>query len=212
MRSQGGEAGIPDTNGPTDEDLVRRIRAGDEAAARVLFERHLPALRARARSRLPSSLRGKVAESDVIQEAYLAAFVAIGDFEDRGDGSFGAWLRGILERRIINEVRDGVAAAKRDARREVRIPTGTGGAGAALDQPSPSEEVIADEDAARVRAARASLSEDHRTVIALVHDEGLTLVAAGERMGRSGDATRKLYSRAVAELAALLRPPPGGES
>ena len=192
------------TDEPTDEDLVRRVRAGDETAARQLFERHLPALRARALARLPASLRGKVGESDVIQEAYLAAFLAIGDFEDRGEGSFATWVRTILERRIANEVRDG-AAAKRDARREVRIRTRAGGAEPARDQPSPSEEVMADEDAARVRAARASLSEDHRTVIALIHDEGLTLARAGERMGRSADAARKLYSRAVAELAERLR-------
>lgn len=181
------------------------MRTGDETAARLLFERHLPALRARARSRLPASLRGRVGESDVIQEAYLAAFLAIGDFEDRGDGSFAAWVRSILERRILNEVRDGVAA-KRDARREVRIPTAAGGGEPARDQASPSEEVMVDEDAARVRVARASLSEDHRTVIALVHDEGLTLARAGEAMGRSADAARKLYSRAVAELAVRLRP------
>ena len=191
----------------SDEGLVRRVRAGDEAAARRLFERHLPALRARARSRLPAALRSRVAESDVIQEAYLAAFVALGDFEDRGDGSFAAWLRAILERRIANEVRDGLAAAKRDARREVRIRTGTG-AGPAHDLPSPSEEAMADEDAEHVRAARVSLSADHRTVIGLIHDEGLPLALAGERMGRSADAARKLYSRAVAELAARLRPAP----
>jgi RNA polymerase sigma-70 factor (ECF subfamily) len=198
---------MSDATEPTDEDLVRRVRAGDEAAARRLFERHLPALRAKARSRLPASLRGRVAESDVIQQAYLAAFLAIGDFEDRGDGSFAAWVRKILEHRIDNEVRDGITAAKRDARREIRIPTGTHGAGPARDQPSPSEELVADEDAARVRAARQRLSDDHRTVVALVHDEGLTLAAAGARMGRSAEAARKLYSRAVAELAARLRPP-----
>ena len=202
---------MPEMHEPTDEELVRRIRAGDDAAARLLFERHVPALRARARSRLPASLRGKVAESDVIQDAYLAAFLAIDGFEDRGDGSFAAWLQRILERKIANEVRDGLATAKRDAQREVRIPTGTGAAGAEPDQLSPSAEVIAEEDAERVRAARAALSEDHRTVIALVHDEGLTLAAAGERMGRSADAARKLYARAVAELAARLRPSPGSE-
>ncbi len=32
------------------------MRAGDEAAARLLFERHLPALRAKARARLPTAL------------------------------------------------------------------------------------------------------------------------------------------------------------
>jgi len=197
---------MADAPEPTDEELVRLVRAGDEAATRRLFERHLPSLRAKARSRLPSSLRAKVAESDVIQESYLAAFLALGDFEDRGDGSFAAWLRTILERRIANEVRDGVAAAKRDARREVRFPSGTGGAGPAHDQTSPSEEAMNEEDASRVRAARARLTSDHQTVIGLVHDEGLTLARAGELMGRSADAARKLYARAIAELAARLRP------
>ena len=60
----------------------------------------------------------------------------------------------------------------------MRIPTGTGGAGPARDQFSPSQEAMSEEEAERLRAARASLSDDHRAVIALVHDEGLTLVAA----------------------------------
>ena len=184
---------------------MRRVRAGDEAAARLLFDRHLQGLRARARSRLPASLRGRVAASDVVQESYLAAFLSLGNFEDRGCGSFAAWLRNILECRIANEVRDGVGAAKRDARREVRIPTGTQGAGVAQDHRSPSQDAVAEEDAARVRAERENLSDDHRTVLALVHDEELTFDAVGARMGRSADAARKLYSRAVAELGARLR-------
>src|SRR5262245_52175858 len=202
-------ARMAEASEPTDEDLVRRVRAGDEAATRLLFERHLPALRAKAQSRLPATLRGRLGASDVIQEAYLAAFKSIGDFEDRGDGSFAAWLRTILERRIANEVRDGVGTARRDARREVRIPTGTVGAGPAHDQPTPSEEAIAEEDALRLRAARETRAPDHRTGIWLVHEEGLRLAGAGERMGRTAEAARKLYARAVAELAARLRPGPG---
>src|SRR5262245_57556242 len=187
-RDEGGTAAMADTPEPADEELVRRMRAGDAAAARLLFERHLPALRAKARARLPGALRGKLGASDVVQEAYLSALLSLPNFEDRGDGSFKAWLRTILERRLANEIRDAVGTAKRDARREVRIPTGTGGAGAAGEQPSPSEEAMAEEDAARLRAAREGLTPDQRTVIALVHDEGLTLAKAGERMGRSADA------------------------
>ena len=196
---------MADGSEPSDEELVRRVRAGDEAAARLLFERHLPALRARARSRLPSSLRGKVAASDVVQEAWLAAFLDVGKFEDRGDGSFGNWLRRILEHKIGHEIGRHVAAGKRDVRREIRMRTGTQGAAAAQDQLSPSQDAMAEEEEARLRAARETLSDDHRTVIALVHDEGLTLGAAGARMGRSADAARKLYSRAVTELGARLR-------
>jgi RNA polymerase sigma-70 factor, ECF subfamily len=192
---------MPDAPEPTDEDLVCRVRAGDEAAARLLFDRHLPALRAKARSRLPAALRGKVAESDVIQEAWLAAFLDLGRFEDRGDGSFAAWLRRILERKVLDEVRRHLDAAKRDAQRQVRLATQAERIAAAEGQPSPSAEVMDAEEAARVRAIVASMPEDYAMVMRLVHEEGLSLGDAGVRMGRSADAVRKLYRRALVRLA-----------
>ena len=197
---------MSDASPISDEELVRRVRAGDEAAARLLFERHLPALRAKARARLPAALRGKVAESDVIQDAWLAAFLDIGTFEDRGDGSFGKWLRGILEHKIGHEIGRHVAAGKRDVRREQRMRTGSvDGFGAAPDQPSPSEVAVSAEEQEVLRAAVASLPDDYATVVRLVHIEGLTLVDAGARMGRSADAARKLYGRALAAMAERLR-------
>jgi len=195
---------VTDAQEPTDEELVRRIRSGDEAAARKLFDRHRARLRARTRSRLPASLKGRLGESDVIQDAYLAAFQAMGDFEDRGGGSFAAWLRTILDRRLSNAIRDGVGTVKRDARRDVPMGTDSSDLPATRGQPSPSDEAVSAEEGARVRAALASLSDDHRRVITLVHEEGLSLAQAGERMGRSADAARKLYARAIAELAARL--------
>ena len=108
---------MPDAPEPSDEDLVRRIRAGDTAASALLFDRHLPSMRAKARRRLPSALCAKVGESDVIQDAYVAAFSSLGDFDDRGAGSFGRWLRQILDHKIADEVRRHGAAEKRDARR-----------------------------------------------------------------------------------------------
>jgi RNA polymerase sigma-70 factor (subfamily 1) len=201
-----GSGRMSDPPQDSDEDLVRRVRAGDEAAARLLFERHLPALRAKARARLPGSLRGKVAESDVIQDAWLAAFLDVGKFEDRGDGSFGKWLRAILEHKIGHEIERHVAAGKRDVRREQRMRTGSvDGFGAEPDQPSPSEEAVSAEEEDVLRAAVASLPDDYATVVRLVHIEGLTLVDAGARMGRSADATRKLYGRALEAMAGKLR-------
>ena len=192
---------MSDASQVSDEDLVRRVRDGDEAAARVLFERHLPALRARARARLPASLRGKVGASDVVQEAWLAAFLDLEGFEDRGDGSFAAWLRTILERRVADEVRRHAGAKKRDAKREVRLATEAARFEPDRGQATPSVLVRDAEESARLRAVVDSLSEDYATVIRLVHREGLTLVEAGARMGRTPDATRMLYNRAMDRLA-----------
>ena len=194
-------AGPPDLS---DEELVRRVRAGDESAAAILFDRHLPALRARARARFPAALRGKVGASDVVQEAYLAAFLSLGEFEDRGDGSFGRWLRQILDHKILGEVERHLEAQMRDARREVRLPTGGGALGPPADETSASGQVAAAEESAALREAVEDLPSDYRTVIRWIHQEGLTVAEASARMNRSTDAVRKLHSRALARLADRL--------
>lgn len=186
---------------PSDEEVVRRVLEGDEASAAELFERHRAELRAAVRRWLPPSLRGRLGESDVVQDAYLAAYLHLGDFEDRGDGSFRRWLRRILERKIANEVRDHLQTVKRDPRREVPLSKSTGAASPAGRTPTPSEEAMSAEALESLRAHVQGLAEDHRTVLHLVHREGLTLVQAAARMNRSPDAVRKLYGRAVTRLS-----------
>jgi RNA polymerase sigma-70 factor (ECF subfamily) len=189
---------------PTDEELIRRVRAGDSAASALLFDRYLPSLRAKARQRLPAALRAKVGESDVIQDACVAAFASLADFRDRGEGSFGRWLREILDHKIADEVRRHVGAEMRDARREERLPTSADVAPPAGGFASLASQVVAAEDDARLREAIEELPSDSRAAIRWVHEEGLSLAEAGARMGRSADAVRKLYGRALALLANRL--------
>jgi RNA polymerase sigma-70 factor (ECF subfamily) len=200
----------PDGPEPTDEELVRRIRQGDEAATKALFDRHLPALRAKAQARLPAAVRGKVGASDVVQEAWLSAFLALGDFKEAGGGSFAAWVRRIVERKVSDEVRRHARVKKRSAQREVRFATKAQHLEPDPLQATPSQVVGDAERSAALRAAVAGLDPDHAAVIRLVHEEGLTLVDAGRRMGRSPDATRMLYGRAMQRLAERLPPPDAG--
>ena len=190
---------------PSDEELVRRIRGGDGAAATLLFDRHRERLRATAHRGLPAVVRGKVGPSDVVQDAYLAAFLHLGDFEDRGDGSFARWLRQILGRRLLNEVRRHAGVARRDARREVRPATG-GAGGPTSGDPTPSAQVAAAEESAALRGLVDSLAEADRTVLRLVHEDGLSFVDAAGRMNRTPDAVRKLYGRALDRLADRFDP------
>jgi RNA polymerase sigma-70 factor (ECF subfamily) len=189
---------------PADEELVLRIRDGNASAAHELFERHRGRLRERVRRKLPRALRGKVGASDVVQEAWLAAFLKLGDFEDRGDGSFAKWVNGIVEHKVLDEVRRGVDAEKRDARREEGLRTTGSRGGLPGREASPSSELMAAERREMLHSQIARLPEAHRTILRLVHDESLTLVEAGARMGRSPDASRKLYGRALAGLTERL--------
>ena len=185
----------------SDEELVRRIAGGETAAVTLLYERHLPLLRVRARRRLPVALRAKVGESDVIQDAWLAAIQRMPAFEDRGNGSFRRWLEQILEYKIVDEVRRHVEAGSRDARREIALRTNAEAVAGPADHTSPSMQVANAEETASVRRAVDELPSAYREVVRLIHQEGLTLVEAGARMGRSADAVRKLYGRALAVLA-----------
>jgi RNA polymerase sigma-70 factor (ECF subfamily) len=198
---------MADARGPSDEDLVRRFRAGDASVVATLFDRHLPMLRAQVKRRLPAGLRGKVGESDVVQDAWLAAFQRLPEFEDRGEGSFGRWLRQIAEHKVVDEVRRHVAVGKRDARREVRMATGEEPAARRTGDRSPMSEVVAAEQEAGVREAISELSSDDRDVLRYLHEEGLTAAEVGERMGRSAEAVRKLYGRALGRLADRLDDP-----
>jgi RNA polymerase sigma-70 factor (ECF subfamily) len=200
---------MPTEAEPSDEVLVSRAREGDETAFGLLFERHADALRRRVRRRLPALLKRKVAESDVIQMAYLRVHQHLDGFEDRGDGSFRAWLDRIVENQVADLLRRYVRTAKRGLGHEVSGPQPLSGDGMSGREPTPSVVAAGEELRLTIEAAMGRLPDDYRLVLRLVQGEGLTLAAAGERMGRSAGAAKQLYARAVAQLSRLVREGPG---
>lgn len=60
----------------------------------------------------------------------------------------------------------------------------------------------------RLEAAMARLPEDLREVIVLRKCEGYTSKEVAARIGKSDDAVRKLYSRAMARLVTEMRGEP----
>lgn len=184
--------------------LRERFRQGDEEAFRRLLERHAGDLRARIASRVPAALRRRISPSDVMQETCILAFARHADFEDRGDGSFAAWMRAIADRKLREEVRRHNGASKRSAGREVTRGERPDTALFRGRGRSPSSAAMESEESLRVRAAMQRLREDDRTVLHLTLERGLTLREAAERMGRSRDAAKKLYGRALVRLREIV--------
>lgn len=87
-----------------DAALARRIAAHDQAAFTLLMRRHNQLLFRTARS----ILRDDSEAEDVLQEAYLQAYRAIGQF--RGDARLSTWLTRI----VVNQA---IARARQSARR-----------------------------------------------------------------------------------------------
>ena len=189
----------------SDERIVEQIQAGDDDAARLLFDRYFPIFRARVRRRLPRVLTRKVAESDIIQDAFVGALRRLGDFEDRGAGSFGGWLTTIVDRRVTDEVRRYMEADRRNVRREVSVR------GRPV-QPRPPAAATSVSSIQRHREAVEAILrsvEDlpaaDRMLLRLVHFEGQTIAQAAELMDSTVDAARAQYGRAVVRLQKLMR-------
>ena len=140
----------------------------------------------------------------MIQEACIAAYHRRGVFEDRGPDAFRLWITGIARNKLKEAIRHHGGTAKRavdrEATRSSRPDTGY------LRGPHPSPSVVASsaEHVERARSAMERLPEDYRTVLHLALEKGLALREAAEHMGRSREATKKLYGRALCRLRADL--------
>lgn len=130
---------------------------------------------------------------DATERTFLAALDAIGRFRDEG-ASFRAWLFRIAHNQIANTLR---SRARGRASPLDAVPEPVADA-------DPAREAGAADDARRVRAALAQLSEDRRQVIVLRFVDGLSAREIGAVLGRSEGAVRVLQHRALRELAGIL--------
>ena len=190
----------------SDEGLAARARSGDGAAFDALVARYRDRLQAEAGRHLPAALRGRLSSSDVVQDCLLAAHRGIATFDDRGNGSFRRWILAILEHKVRDEIRDHLGRARRSVNREVRLAS-THDRGPVVDRaPSPGSQAGHRESRALVAGALALLPASQQAILRLVHEGGLTVSEAAAQLGKSPDAGRMLYTRAVAHLAKAIDP------
>jgi RNA polymerase sigma-70 factor (ECF subfamily) len=181
-------------------DLLRRARDGSPEALEQLYSRCAGRLLALIRLRMGRELRSRMESRDILQATLLKSISHLGTLDAQETGSLMAWLARIAE----NEIRDRVdyqQRQRRDAQREV-----------ALDDEEPMaapvrsalSQVILDERAQQLEAALETLSPPHRDVILLRHFEELSFKEIGARLGKSEDASRMLFARAMTALTLAL--------
>jgi RNA polymerase sigma-70 factor (ECF subfamily) len=193
------------------EQWLREARAGSNEALGRLLEACRPYLLLVANQQLPPDLQGKVGPSDLVQETFLRAQQHFGGFRGHTEADLLAWLRRILLNRLANTARSFQGTDKRQAGREVALETDDPVAalekGVVDSAPSPPSDLIAREEAGAVRQALGRLPEHYQEVVRWRSWERLSFEEIARRTGRSAEAARKLWTRAVDELARLLEPP-----
>jgi RNA polymerase sigma-70 factor (ECF subfamily) len=192
-----------ETIGMEFRELLDRLRAGDEDAARELIDRYGDLVRREIRFRLRDSrLFRVVGESDLFQSA-MSRFIwglQLGKFDVNSPAELAGLLRKIAERRVCGASRFWLAQC-RDVRRHEDIGSALETQHAAAD-PTPSRALSEKE---LVAETIARLPESARQVLQW-RQEGLGWAEIAQRMGpaASAEAVRKQYERAIDRVAAEL--------
>ena len=139
----------------TDAEIIARVRSGDRDAYAELVLRH-----AQVAHRTAALLGAGPDSEDVVQEAFVKAYRALGRFRD--GAAFRPWLLQI----VANEARNVHRSATRRSAREratMALPDSLlPGAGQATD---PSALAVSAERRVQLLAAVRHLPENHRLVI-----------------------------------------------
>jgi RNA polymerase sigma-70 factor (subfamily 1) len=185
----------------SDESLLRGHVAGERGALEMLLARHEKWLTTWFSRHIPSDMRRRVSAEDLLQETWIVVARQAPLFQDRGEGSFRAWVRAIAQTKLKESMRHHLVALKRDGGREVTRPERQPTEGFASPDASPSAHAMGRELADAIARAAARLRPEDREVIRLVQTQGMPLDEAAIALGRTREATRKLLERALARFA-----------
>lgn len=185
-----------------------RLHAHSTSSLGQILDGFREYLRLLARLQLRVKLLGKVDLSGVVQQTLLEAYEARQSFPTTPDHQV-AWLRRALANNLIDEIRRlksrghwqveeqslEHAMEQSSARLEGLL---------AQDQSTPSHAAMRQEQLGRLASALCQLPEDQRQAVELHHLHGLSLVEAGQHLGRSREAVAGLVFRGLKRLRSLL--------
>lgn len=179
-------------------------RAGSRDALGQLLETYRAYLLLVAQRELDPVLRVKGGASDLVQDALIDAVQGFEKFQGNGADDLRRWLRRLLLNNLVSHARHYRGAVKRDVLREVALggasPSGAHALDPAAGTPTPSREMMAEEENEALRLALDRLPEEYRLVLLLRFQEELPYEEIGKLMELTPNAARKLWVRAVKRL------------
>ena len=185
---------------PADAPLLAALRAGDPGAFETLVRVHGPRMRAAI-----ARLRGPAVDADdILQDAFLSAFRALGRFEGRSRLS--TWLHRIAVNAALMRLRGRRDEPTGDIEALLPhfSPYGAFTAAQRAWVEAPEEALQREELRAQVRQAIGRLPENYRIPLVLRDIEGLSHAEIAEGLGVTVNAAKIRVHRARQALKALL--------
>jgi len=180
----------------TTQSLLIKVRGGDEAARRRLYERYMVSFRRWAHGRLPSCARGMKDTDDLISETFVRVFHRLDGFQYRRSGGFLAYLRTTYRNLVKDEF-------EKSRRAPQFVP---------LDgdlqsrEPSQLQRILADELLAAYESALARLTMPQREAFLMRIELGFSHAQVAEALGSpSWQAAHMLVQRALVRMALAMR-------
>ncbi len=174
-------------NDASDDELVARVALGDEAACRLLVDRHLTRMLALARRMLGSHADAE----EVAQEVFLRVWTHAARWEP-GRAQFSTWLHRVATNLCLDRLRRHTT----DDIDSIPEPQS--------EDPTPEEELVRQDLAQRVDLALQALPARQRAAVTLTHYQGLSNIEAAEILNVSVEAVESLLGRARRQLRVAL--------
>ena len=208
---------MSDENRRDDEDLLRRLEAGDERALAELFARYRERLRKMIRLRLDRRLQGRIDASDVLQEAYLEVAHRAREYLAQPTMPPFLWLRFLTGQKLLELHRHHLGARMRDAALELSLrhraaPQATSVSLAEMllgRLTSPTRAARRAEMQLKLQELLNTMEPLDREVLALRHFEELSNGEVAQVLGLSKTAASNRYIRALGRLKEMLAGIPG---
>lgn len=193
------------------DELLAKAMAGDARALADVLTRDGSIARGALHDAIPAKWQSVLSMDDVMQQAYAEAVVSIGRFENRGEGSFAAWLTQLARCTLIDAVRM-LEADKRGGDRK-RIQASREDSCSNLfdmlcqTMGTPSRYAAKHEAARAVLHAVEQLPPPQRQVVEMYDLGGKPVSEVAAALGRSEGAVYLLRVRAHRRLAELMGAP-----
>jgi RNA polymerase sigma-70 factor (ECF subfamily) len=205
------------SNSSATNDLLNRVRGGDQQALASLFARHRDRLRRMVRLRFDRRLHGRVDPSDVLHEAYLDVSQRVTEYLANPAVPFFLWLRFLTGQQLVGIHRRHLGAQMSDAGQEVclhrgALPQATSASLAAQllgRLTSPTQAAARVEMQIRLQEALNAMDPTDREVLVLRHFEELSNNETAEVLGIPKAAASNCYIRALKRLKDILAAMPG---
>lgn len=200
----------------SDEDLVERVRAGDDKAIELLLHRYRHYARAKARTYF---LAGADKE-DIVQEGMIGLYKAIRDFQADKNTAFRAFAELCMTRQIITAIKTATRQKHRPLNSYVSLnkPAGDdddddrsiGEALASKSMTDPAELVVSAEEIDNIRNSVGRLLSHFETEVLQLYMDGKSYQQIADVLGRHvksiDNALQRIKRKLEPHMAARPRP------